>query len=101
MKSLKGVHASSHFSEDDMLTIEMRELVKANEELTSVGAWTSVGHRQNSCTSMLVLEVLVSEFGSIDGLTTSSVALGEVASLSHEVLDHSVELAALVVEGLA
>lgn len=50
---------------------------------------------------MLSLEVLVGELLSVDGLATSSISLGEVTSLAHELGDDSVELAALEVEGLA
>ena len=50
---------------------------------------------------MLVDEVLVVEFHAVDGLAASAVSSGEVAALSHELSDDSVEAAALVVEGLA
>ena len=50
---------------------------------------------------MLFLEVLVSEFVSVDGLTTSAVSGSKVAALAHEAGDDSVESAALVVKILA
>ena len=50
---------------------------------------------------MLQLEVLIVELATIDGLTTSSVTTGEVATLAHEVGDDSVESTSLEVQGLA
>jgi hypothetical protein len=46
---------------------------------------------------VLLDEVLVSEFGTIDGLSTSSITSGEVTTLKHEIRDNSVEHTALVV----
>ena len=43
--------------------------------------------------NLLVLELL-----SVDGLSASSVLVGDVSSLSHEALDHSVENVVLVAE---
>jgi hypothetical protein len=52
----------------------------AQEELTSVGIGTGVGHTQDSSTSVLQLEVLVGELGSVDGFSTSTVVVGEVTA---------------------
>lgn len=40
----------------------------------------------------LELEVLVGELGAVDGLAAGPIAVGEVSTLNHKVLDHSVEL---------
>ena len=50
---------------------------------------------------MLKVEVLIGELVSVDGLSTGSVSIGEVATLGHEAWDDSVEVAALEVEGLS
>lgn len=50
---------------------------------------------------MLELKVLVLEFGTVDGLAASAIALGKVAALDHELLDHTVEDGALVVKRLS
>jgi len=47
------------------------------------------------------LEVLIGELGTVDGLATTAITAGEVATLAHEAGDDPVEGAALVVEGLA
>jgi hypothetical protein len=50
---------------------------------------------------MLLLKVFVVELLAVDALTARAIALGEITTLDHELLDHAVELAALVVERLA
>jgi hypothetical protein len=45
---------------------------------------------------MLEFEVLILEFGAVDALATSAISLGEVSTLTHEVLDHAVECRALI-----
>ena len=98
---VEDVHAGADLAEDDVGTVQMRGVREAQEELAAVGAWASVGHREDTATGVLVDEVLVSKVGSVDGFSASSVSGSEVAALSHEALDDSVEGASLVVEGLA
>ena len=45
---------------------------------------------------MLDVEVFVGELGSVDGDSACAVVVREVTALGHEILDHSVEGAALV-----
>ena len=49
---------------------------------------------------MLQLEVLICKLLAVDALATSSIVLGEVTSLAHEVRDDPVESAALKSEAL-
>ena len=49
---------------------------------------------------MLQLEVLVLELVAVDALAASTVPLGEVTTLDHELLDNAVEVGALVAEAL-
>jgi len=49
---------------------------------------------------MLQLEVLVGELVSVDGLATSAVVVCEVSTLTHEVLDDTVEAGSLESEAL-
>lgn len=50
---------------------------------------------------MLLLKILIVELLAVDALATSTITSCEVTTLDHELLDDSVEHAALVVEGLA
>jgi hypothetical protein len=50
--------------------------------------------------AVLQLEVLIGELVAVDGLATSAVALGEITTLDHEVLDDTVEGRALVAKAL-
>ena len=70
--------AFDQLTKDSVVTIQPRGLVEANEELGSVGVGTSVGHGQNTLTSVGKLEVLVGELGTIDGFTTTSITTGEI-----------------------
>ena len=45
---------------------------------------------------MLQLEVFIFKFGSIDRLSTSSIVVGEVTTLNHELRNDAVECASLV-----
>jgi hypothetical protein len=47
---------------------------------------------------VLELEVLVWELGAVNALAARAVTLREVATLNHELLDHTVEGRALVAE---
>lgn len=49
---------------------------------------------------MLDLEVLIRELLAVDGLATGAVAIGEVTTLDHELLDNAVEGRALVAVAL-
>jgi len=72
-----------------------------NEELGSVGVGSAVGHAEKTRLVMLQLEVLIGELAAVDRLASAAITSGEVASLEHEVGDHTVEKAALIVQRLA
>jgi len=78
LSGLDDVVAINDLSEDDVLSVEPSGLGGADEELGSVGVGTSVGHGQNTLTSVGKLEVLVGELGTIDGFTTTSITTGEI-----------------------
>jgi len=100
LSGLDDVVAINDLSEDDVLSVEPGGLGGADEELGSVGVGTSVGHGQDSGGIVLELEVLILELVAVDGLASSSVVVGEVTALAHEVGDDPVEDAALVAESL-
>ena len=97
---LDNVHALDDLAENDVLAVQPLGLGRAQEELGAVGVGSSVGHGQDSGSGMLVGEVLVLEFVSVDGLASGSVVVGKVATLAGEVGDDPVEGGALVSESL-
>jgi len=83
-----------------MLAIEPRGHHCGDEELGAIGVWSSVGHREQEWAVMAKLEVLIRELLTPDGASTSTIAAGEVTTLKHELRNHTVELAVLVVFAL-
>lgn len=57
-------------------------------------------HTEKALLGVLELKVLVVELGAVDGLAASAIALGEVTTLDHKVLDDAVEDGALVAKAL-
>lgn len=53
----------------------------ADEELRAVSVGSGIGHGQDAGSSVLQSEVLVLKLAAVDGLSTSSIVVGEVASL--------------------
>eukprot|EP00962_Isochrysis_galbana_P029193 scaffold9322_cov120-Isochrysis_galbana.AAC.5 len=82
LDGLDHIQALGDVPEDDVLAVEPVRLDRAQEELRAVGARPGVGHREGARALVLELEVLVGEFGAVDGLTTGAVAAREVAALA-------------------
>ena len=99
--SLHDVQSFDDTSENDVLSVEPLGLDGAEEELRSVGVWSSISHGEDSWSGVLLLEVLVWELLSVDGFSSSSVSAGEVSSLDHEVRDDAMKLGSLEVEWLS
>mmetsp|Transcript_32752 Transcript_32752/g.103633 ORF Transcript_32752/g.103633 Transcript_32752/m.103633 type:complete len:255 (+) Transcript_32752:188-952(+) len=81
-----------------MLAVEMSRTCCGDEELSPVAVCSSVRHRHEALARVLDLEALVLEPSSIDRLSPSSIALGEVSSLNHEARDDAMKLGSLVGE---
>jgi hypothetical protein len=84
LDSLDNIHAINNLSEDDVLAIQPGGGNGGNEELGSIGARTSVGHRKETRDGVLDGEVLIGKTFSIDGFASHSVTLGDISSLEHE-----------------
>jgi hypothetical protein len=95
-----NIHTLGDLTKDNVLAIQPRGLDSSDKELRTVGVWTSVGHREQTWGSVLEGEVLISEFRTVDRLTTGTVTTSEVTTLKHKLRDHAMELGALVAEAL-
>lgn len=71
-----------------------------DEELRTISVGTSVSHGQETRTSVLQLEVFISELFTIDAFTSSTVTVSEVTTLNHEAGDNTMEDRTLVVKRL-
>ena len=87
-------------TKNDMLVVQPGRLHRGDEELSSVGVWTGVGHREEAWRCVLDQEVLVLERRSVDRLATRPVKPLKVAALQHELGDDPVEDCVLVGEAL-
>jgi len=82
-------------TEDDVFTVEPRRLRGAQEELTSVGVRTGIGHTQYSRSDVCESEVFIGELIAVNGLSAGPVVASEVAALTHETGNDAVEGTAL------
>ncbi|CAD2217232.1 hypothetical protein AGDE_04641 [Angomonas deanei] len=100
---LDDVVPLEHLAEDDVLAVEPVGGGGADEELRTVGVGTGVGHGEGTRAEVLPRltgEGLILELVTVDGLATSTVLVGEVTTLAHEVGDDAVEGAAGITEAL-
>ncbi len=95
---LDDVLAADHLTEHNVRTVQPWTWHSGDKELRAVGVLTSVGHGQHEWLRVIVLKVLISELGTVDGATTGTVLLGVVTSLAHKVWNDSVEGAASVAQ---
>ena len=100
-KSVENFITFSYISKYNVFAIKMRSFHKAEEELWSIGARSSIGHWQNASTSVSVGEVFIFEFPAINAFTTSSVSSREITTLSHKARNDSMEFASFEMEWLA
>jgi len=78
-------------AKDDVSAIEPAGHNGGDEELGAVGILSGIGHGEDAGLGVLEFEVLVIELIAINGLATSTVALGKVTTLKHEVRDNAME----------
>ena len=75
-------------------------VTQGGAHLRAVAIGPGVGHRKHPRPGVLQPEIFVLESLTIDGLAAGPVAVGEIATLQHELRDHAVKRGARVAEAL-
>lgn len=75
------VHSLDDFSENNVTIVQPWCFLGCDEELTSVGVFSSISHWEPAATVMLQLEVLIRESFAINWSTSSTIALCEISTL--------------------
>lgn len=94
---MDDLHALNDFAKNHVFSIQPRSQHGGDEKLRPIGVWPGVGHGQKTNLVVLEFEVLVGEFVAVDGFAACAVVVREVSTLKHEIGNHAVEDAALVV----
>ena len=79
----------------------MRSSDSRNEKLTAIRILSWIGHRQQSSTCVLHVEILVLKLVAVDALSSSAIVVCEISALDHERFDDSVKAAAFVGQSTA
>ena len=99
--SLYHVHTLCHRSKYNMLAIQPCSICSTQEELGTIRVWSSIGHTEDSWSSVLEHKVLIWELVSIDWLTPGSISSSEISTLAHEIWDNTMECGTLEVKRLS
>jgi hypothetical protein len=82
------IHPISHMTENGVFAVKVGCGHVGDEELASIGPWTSIGHGENAGT--IVFEPSVDfVFKAVAGSAAASA--GGIAALDHELLDDAME----------
>lgn len=95
-----NIHAFGNFSKHNMFSIKPTSLGAGDKELAAVGVGASICHREYTGLSMSQLKVFIFEPRTVNGFATSTVVVGEITTLAHEIWNHPVEATTLVAETL-
>ena len=95
---LDNIHTFNNTAENDMLKIHISRPLcsdnktnlsvepfsfdSAKKELWTISVWSSIGHWENSWSSVLQLEVFIFEFVSVDWFTSGTIVVCEVTTLN-------------------
>jgi hypothetical protein len=75
-----NIQSLGNLAKDHMLSIEPRGVNGANEELTSVGTGSGVGHAQDSPAHVFEVKVFVIKLVAVNALSARTIVVGKVAT---------------------
>lgn len=94
-------HSFDNVAKNNVFTIKPLSFYKSDEKLAAVCVRSGIGHGHPARTVMSNLKVLILKAGSINATTTSTISIGKITTLDHEVINDTVEDATLVAQLLA
>merc|ERR1712080_108791 len=81
-----------------MFAIKPACVTSANEKLRPIRIWPRVGHRKHAESRVPQLKIFIRKAFTVDRLPASSVPHGDIAALTHEALDNTMELGPFIVK---
>jgi len=90
---LNHIHALGYLAKNTMLAIQEGGVRGADKKLAAVRVGSGIRHREGPRPTVADVKVLVSELITVDGLAASAILVREVASLTHEAWNDTVERA--------
>ena len=102
LHGVKNFHSRDDLPKDDMFPIERLHLPERDEELTAIGVFSRVAHREEASLVVFQLQasLFVFELSAPDALAPRAVLGGEVPALHDAPRDDAVERHVFVVQGL-
>mmetsp|Transcript_27692 Transcript_27692/g.36078 ORF Transcript_27692/g.36078 Transcript_27692/m.36078 type:complete len:216 (-) Transcript_27692:482-1129(-) len=86
-------------TKDDMLPIQVGNVLRGDEKLTSIGTWTGIGHTELSCLGMFDNEIFIGKFFTENRFSSCTISGGKVTPLNHKILDDTMEGTIFVMQG--
>jgi hypothetical protein len=59
-----------------VLAIQPGRFGRTEKKLRPVGVWACIGHAENARSSVLELEIFIGKLGTINGLSTGTIVIG-------------------------
>eukprot|EP00521_Asterionellopsis_glacialis_P018879 CAMPEP_0195329772 /NCGR_PEP_ID=MMETSP0708-20121125/11644_1 /TAXON_ID=33640 /ORGANISM="Asterionellopsis glacialis, Strain CCMP134" /LENGTH=194 /DNA_ID=CAMNT_0040397929 /DNA_START=111 /DNA_END=692 /DNA_ORIENTATION=+ len=86
-------------TKDDMLPIQVWNVLRGDEKLTSIGTWTGIGHTELTCLGMFDHEIFIGKFFTENRFSSCTISSGKVTTLNHKILDDTMEGTIFVMQG--
>lgn len=99
---LEHQHTVDDLTEYNVLSVQKVTRSTGDEKLTAVSVFPTIRHRKHPRRRVLHYEIFVGELGAtVNTARTGPISVNEISTLDHEILNDSMEGAALVARGYA